>query len=80
MEQLPKEVEVYLSTLIRLGMGEADEDGNKKEVIQPWFRVLALEITRGSVSSLLQLLSLRTPVISADGQNLRGCQTTTKPV
>lgn len=61
MEQLPKEVEVYLSTLIRLGMGEADEEGNKKEVIQPWFRVLALEIIRGSVSSLLQLLSSRTP-------------------
>lgn len=49
MEQLPKEVEAGLSTLIRLGMGEADEDGGKKDAVQPWFRVLALEIIRGCV-------------------------------
>lgn len=50
MEQLPKEVEMCLITLIRLGMGDAEEDGAKKENAQPWFRVLALEIIRGCVS------------------------------
>jgi hypothetical protein len=47
MEQLPSEVEVYLTTLIRLGMGESEEASNRKESVQPWFRVLALEIIRG---------------------------------
>jgi hypothetical protein len=44
--QLPGQVEVYLNTLIKLGMGEG-EDESKREVVQPWFRVLALEIIRG---------------------------------
>lgn len=30
-------------------MGEG-EDESKKEVVQPWFRVLALEIIRGYVT------------------------------
>lgn len=46
--QLPGQVEVYISTLIKLGMGEG-EDETKREVVQPWFRVLALEIIRGLV-------------------------------
>lgn len=50
MEQLPKEVEMCLLTLIRLGMGDAEEDGERKETVQPWFRILALEIIRGYVS------------------------------
>lgn len=47
MEQLPEEVEMCLLTLIRLGMGNAEEDGEKRENVAPWFRVLALEIVRG---------------------------------
>lgn len=47
MEQLPNEVQTCLSTLVRLGMGEADEETGKKDLVQPWFRVLALEIIRG---------------------------------
>jgi hypothetical protein len=45
--QLPRQVQGYISTLIKLGMGEIDEDSTRKDVVQPWFRVLALEIIRG---------------------------------
>jgi hypothetical protein len=39
---------VYLTSLIRMGMGEAEgEEGGKKEAVVPWLRVLALEILRG---------------------------------
>jgi hypothetical protein len=54
--QLPAEVENYLSILIKLGMGESDDD-HKKEVVQPWFRVLALEIIRGYVSPRKPLMT-----------------------
>ncbi|OCF31812.1 hypothetical protein I316_06619 [Kwoniella heveanensis BCC8398] len=46
-DQMPKEVEAYLLTLIKLGMGDAEEEGGKRESGPPWLRVLALEILRG---------------------------------
>ncbi|WVQ95482.1 hypothetical protein IAU59_002579 [Kwoniella sp. CBS 9459] len=55
-DQLPREVETYLLTLIKLGMGDIDEEGGKKEGAPLWLRVLALEILRGICGdhSLLQ--------------------------
>ncbi|KAK4688854.1 hypothetical protein P7C73_g1265, partial [Tremellales sp. Uapishka_1] len=47
-DQLPIQVETYITSLIRMGMGEGDqEDGSKRETTPPWLRVLALEIIRG---------------------------------
>jgi hypothetical protein len=50
-EQLPLEVETFLSVLIRLGMDAEGEEGpgagGKKDHVVPWLRVLALEILRG---------------------------------
>jgi hypothetical protein len=48
-EQLPLEVETFLSVLIRLGMDAEGEEGAgaKKDHVVPWLRVLALEILRG---------------------------------
>ncbi|WRT70613.1 uncharacterized protein IL334_007611 [Kwoniella shivajii] len=57
-DQLPKQVEMYLLTLIRMGMGdnEGNEETGKKEPSPSWLRVLALEILRGICgdASLLQ--------------------------
>lgn len=44
-DQMPLEVETYLISLIRLGMGDGDDEA-KKEHVAPWLRVLALEILR----------------------------------
>jgi hypothetical protein len=47
-EKLPLQVEGYLTTLIKLGTGEAEaDDTSKKENVYPWLRGLALEIFRG---------------------------------
>lgn len=57
-EQLPAQVEGYLTTLIRIGTGDAtsiglshvdgaDEKKDKEHVVPSWLRVLALEIFRG---------------------------------
>lgn len=46
MDQLPKEIETCLLTLLRIGMGDADE-GGKRDAVLPWFRVLASEVIRG---------------------------------
>ncbi|WVR08607.1 hypothetical protein IAU60_005662 [Kwoniella sp. DSM 27419] len=46
-DQLPDQVQNYLSTLIGLGIGDADEDASRKEGVSPWLRVLALETIRG---------------------------------
>ncbi|WWC65124.1 uncharacterized protein I303_107738 [Kwoniella dejecticola CBS 10117] len=43
IDQLPKQVEMYLATLIKLDLGEFEH----KDSHQGWLRVLALEITRG---------------------------------
>ncbi|RXK40656.1 hypothetical protein M231_02113 [Tremella mesenterica] len=47
INHLPIQVESYLSTLIRLGMGDTEHEESKKEHVPPWLRVLALEILRG---------------------------------
>jgi hypothetical protein len=49
-EQLPLQVEVYLTALIRMGMGENEgEETGKKDSPVTWLRVLALELLRGYV-------------------------------
>lgn len=45
IDQMPLEVEAYLMTLIRLGMGDGDDEV-KKDHVAPWLRVLALEILK----------------------------------
>jgi len=44
-DQMPLEIETYLISLIRLGMGDAEEE-SKKDHVAPWLRVMALEILR----------------------------------
>ncbi|OCF58554.1 hypothetical protein L486_04587 [Kwoniella mangroviensis CBS 10435] len=44
-DQLPKQVEVYLTTLIKMGMGE--HEPHERDVHHGWLRVLALEVIRG---------------------------------
>ncbi|WVW80931.1 hypothetical protein I302_102922 [Kwoniella bestiolae CBS 10118] len=44
-DQLPEQVEVYLTTLIKMGMGEYES--HDREGHHGWLRVLALEIIRG---------------------------------
>ena len=46
-EQLPAQVEGCLTTLIRIGTGEAEGEESKKDSGPLWLRVLALEIFRG---------------------------------
>ncbi|WWC98642.1 hypothetical protein V866_005535 [Kwoniella sp. B9012] len=44
-DQLPEQVEVYLTTLIKMGMGE--HESHERDIHHGWLRVLALEIIRG---------------------------------
>ena len=49
-DQMPLQVEIYISTLIRIGSGESvdgSEEQTKKDTTAPWLRGLALEILRG---------------------------------
>ncbi|WVQ85868.1 hypothetical protein IAT38_008036 [Cryptococcus sp. DSM 104549] len=60
-DQLPKEVETYLVSLIKLGMGDGEgEDGKGKDSVPPWLRVLALEILRGICGDPILLQSIYT--------------------
>lgn len=48
IDQLPKEIETYLVSLVKLGTGDAEgEEGKGKENTPPWLKALALEILRG---------------------------------
>ncbi|WVF67919.1 hypothetical protein IAT40_002681 [Kwoniella sp. CBS 6097] len=71
-DQLPKEVEAYLLTLIKLGMGDIEEEGGKREASPPWLRVLALEILRGICgdATLLQKIYSRFDKVEGEGPKL----------
>jgi hypothetical protein len=48
VDQLPNQIEVYLATLVKMALGEAEaEDSGKKDISPLWMRVLALEVLRG---------------------------------
>ncbi|OXM81823.1 hypothetical protein C364_00796 [Cryptococcus neoformans Bt63] len=59
IDQLPKEIETYLVSLVKLGTGDAEgEESKGKENTPPWLKALALEILRGICGdySLLQII------------------------
>ncbi|KAK8850458.1 hypothetical protein IAR55_004376 [Kwoniella newhampshirensis] len=71
-DQLPQQVETYLSALIKMGMGDMEgEDGKGKEV-PPWLRVLALEILRGLCGDPTLLQNIYTHYDQAGGTQLYG--------
>ena len=72
IEQLPHQVETYLSTLIRMGMGEAEHDEHKKDTASPWLRVLALEILRGICGDTVLLQTIWTHYDQPEGPRLFG--------
>ncbi|ORY29654.1 guanine nucleotide exchange factor in Golgi transport N-terminal-domain-containing protein [Naematelia encephala] len=72
-EQLPHEVENYLTTLIRMGMGDGEADeGGKKDGVASWLRVLALEILRGICGDSTLLQSIWQQYDQGEGLGLFG--------
>ncbi|WWC92223.1 uncharacterized protein L201_007177 [Kwoniella dendrophila CBS 6074] len=68
IHQLPKQVETYLLALLRMGMGEHDnnEEG-RKEPHPEWLRVLALEIIRGICGDTNLLQSIHSHYDATEG-------------
>lgn len=75
--ELPTEVEQYLVWLIRVGVGEHDDekhDKKKKDAhkdnVVPWLHVLALEIIRGIASDPALLRAIQAQYDTPDGPKL----------
>ncbi|WVQ70582.1 hypothetical protein IAR50_000101 [Cryptococcus sp. DSM 104548] len=68
IDQLPREIEIYLASLIKIGTGDHEGEETKvKESTSPWLRVLALEILRGICGDHALLQSIYTHFDEAGG-------------
>lgn len=69
-EQLPSEVETYLLSLIRMGVGDEEDKREHKKEAAPWVHVLALEILRGICGDSTLLRSIWAQYDGKDGPKL----------